>query len=43
MQYSLTWTMSSSHSGAGFSTTGAVAEALLRATSENSAGLHLGS
>lgn len=43
VQYILTWTMPSSHSGAEFSTTDAIAEALRRATSENSAGLHLGS
>lgn len=43
MQYILTWTMPSSHSGAELSTTDAMAEALLRATSENSAGFHLGS
>lgn len=39
VQYSLTWTISTSYSGAEFFSTGA----MLRVTSENSAGLHLGS
>lgn len=43
VQHNLTWTMSSSHSGAEFFSPGAMAEALLRVTSENSAGFHLGS
>lgn len=43
VQYNLTWTMTSSRSGAEFFSPGAMAEALLRVTSENSAGLHLGS
>lgn len=43
VQYNLTWTMLSSHSGAEFFSPGAMAEDLLRVTSEYSAGLHLGS
>lgn len=39
VQYSLTWTISTSYSGAEFFSTGA----MLRVTSENNAGLHLGS
>lgn len=39
----LTWTTLTSHSGAEFFSPGATAEAPLRVTSENGAGLHLGS
>lgn len=42
-QYNLTWTMLQSHSGAELFSPGAMAKALLRVTSENSSGLHLGS